>query len=295
MNKNNNGKQSTMQKVPFYKMSGTGNDFIIIDNRKEVWNHLVTPDFVRAICRRRISVGADGVIFIQKSSTADFSWHFFNADGSRAEMCGNGARCAARYAVLSGISGSRLCFETLAGPIHAEVYGTRVKTQLTRPGMPELDIPLEINGTTYIFHSINTGVPHVVCFTENIEVVPVTTLGKAVRFHPRFQPAGTNVNFVACKGTDMLEIRTYERGVEDETLACGTGSVAAALIAITLGKTSSPVSLKTAGGDILRVYTTSTTPPFEDVYLEGETRVVYNGEIWEEAWAAPEAQENHRR
>ena len=284
-----------VQKIPFYKMSGTGNDFIIIDNRDGTWNHLVTPAFVRAVCRRRISVGADGVIFIQKSASYDFSWQFFNADGTRADMCGNGARCAARYAVLRGISGHHLCFETLAGPIHAEVYGTRVKTQLTRPSMPELDIPLEINGNTYIFHSINTGVPHVVCFTENIDAVPVTTLGRAVRFHPRFQPAGTNVNFVACRGANMLEIRTYERGVEDETLACGTGSVAAALIALTLGKVVSPVSLTTAGSDILRVYTTSMTPPFESVYLEGETTVVYNGEIWEEAWVAPEPQGNPTR
>jgi len=270
-------------------MSGTGNDFIIIDNRDGTWDHLVTPAFVRAVCRRRVSVGADGVIFIQKSASHDFSWQFFNADGSRAEMCGNGARCAARYAVLQGIAGRRLCFETLAGPIHAEVYGTRVKTQLTRPGTPELNIPLEINGTTHVFHSVNTGVPHAVCFTENIAAVPVATLGRAVRFHPRFQPAGTNVNFVACRGADMLEIRTYERGVEDETLACGTGSVAAALIALTLGKVSTPVSIKTAGGDILRVHTTSTTPPFTDVYLEGETTVAYTGEIWEEAWTEPQA------
>ena len=273
-----------MQKVPFYKMSGTGNDFILIDNRDGAWDHFVAPWFVRAVCRRKKAAGADGVIFIERSGTCDFSWRFFNADGSTAEMCGNGARCAARYAVLRGIAGQKLCFETGAGVIQAEVYGSRVKTQLTRPGMPELNICLEVNNRGYVFHSIHTGVPHVVCFVDDLAAVPVQTLGRAVRFHPRFQPAGTNVNFVVQKDSDMLHIRTYERGVEDETLACGTGSVAAALIALTLGKATSPVSLQTAGGDILRVSTPSPTPPFEEVYLEGDTTVVYTGELWEEAW-----------
>ncbi|MCX8043105.1 MAG: diaminopimelate epimerase [Desulfobacterota bacterium] len=273
-----------MQNVPFYKMSGTGNDFIIIDNRDGAFNHLVTPAFVRAICRRRVAVGADGVIFIQKSTTCDFAWQFFNADGSTAEMCGNGARCAARYAVLRGIAGQTVCFETRAGVIRAHVQGARVKTQLTPPGLPELDIQLEIGGAPYVVHSINTGVPHVVCFVENVAAVAVEQIGRTIRFHPRFQPAGTNVNFVSQKQGNMLEIRTYERGVEGETLACGTGSVAAALIAITLGKATSPVAITTAGGDMLQVYVDSLTPPFHEVYLEGDTTVVFHGELWEEAW-----------
>jgi len=274
-----------MEKVPFHKMNGSGNDFIIIDDRDGAWDHLRTPAFVRAVCRRKISAGADGVIFILRSERCDFAWDFFNADGSRAEMCGNGARCAARYAVLRGIAGAALCFETAAGVIHADVDGTRVKTQLTRPGAPDLNIRLDINGTPFLFHSINTGVPHAVCFVDDVAAARVVDVGRIVRFHPRFRPAGTNVNFVSQSADDMLHIRTYERGVEDETLACGTGSVAAALIAMALGRALPPVSLKTAGGDILRVYTATAAPPFEDVRLEGGTTLVYTGELWEEAWA----------
>jgi len=273
-----------MQKIPFYKMSGSGNDFIIIDNRAGAWNQLRTPGFVSAVCRRQISVGADGVIFIERSEHADFSWRFFNADGSEAEMCGNGARCAARFALLQGIAGEKPSFATIAGIIHAEVYGTRIKTQLTRPGAPELNIQLVLDGTPFVFHSINTGVPHVVCFVEDVAGVAVTAIGRIVRFHERFQPAGTNVNFVSQSAGDMLQIRTYERGVEDETLACGTGSVAAALIAISLGRAASPVRLQTRSGDILSVHTADASAPFREVYLEGETTVVYTGELWEEGY-----------
>jgi diaminopimelate epimerase len=277
-------KDDRMQTVPFYKMSGSGNDFIIIDNRAGAWDRLRAPGFVRAVCRRQISVGADGVIFIERSDRADFSWRFFNADGSEAEMCGNGARCAARFALVQGIAAEKLSFATIAGIIHAEVYGTRVKTQLTRPGVPEMNIELAIDGAPFVFHSINTGVPHVVCFVDALERVAVSTIGRSVRFHKRFQPAGTNVNFVSQSAGDMLQIRTYERGVEDETLACGTGSVAAALIAIALGRAASPVRLQTRSGDILMVYAAEASAPFSEVYLEGETTVVYTGELWEEGY-----------
>jgi diaminopimelate epimerase len=273
-----------MQKIPFLKMNGSGNDFIIIDNRAELWNHVINPEFVRAVCTRKISVGADGLIFIEKSDQCDFLWRFFNSDGSQAEMCGNGGRCAAYFAVLQGFADHQLSFETMAGIIHAEVEGSRVKIQLSQPENMQMDIPIEIDGEALSLHSINTGVPHVIHFVEDIENVPVKRTGEKIRFHHRFQPAGTNVNFVAHGNKNMLHIRTYERGVEDETYACGTGVVAAALIALSMGKVNAPVEVMTRSREVLRVHTREFMPPFKAVYLEGGVRVVCAGEIWEDAY-----------
>lgn len=265
-------------------MNGSGNDFIIIDNRAELWNHVINPEFVRAVCTRKISVGADGLIFIEKSDQCDFSWRFFNSDGSQAEMCGNGGRCAAYFAVLQGFADHQLSFETMAGIIHAEVEGSRVKIQLPQPDNMQMDISIEIDGEALLLHSINTGVPHVIHFVEDIENVPVKRTGEKIRFHHRFQPAGTNVNFVAHGNKNMLNIRTYERGVEDETYACGTGVVAAALIALSMGKVNAPVEVMTRSREVLRVHTREFMPPFKAVYLEGGVRVVCDGEIWEDAY-----------
>jgi diaminopimelate epimerase len=273
-------------KIPFFKMSGSGNDFIIIDNRSRLIESIPLQDFVRAVCRRNISLGADGLILIEKPRTAgcDFSWRFFNADGSEAEMCGNGGRCAARYAVINSIAGKNLSFETLAGIIHAEVTGDRAKIELPSPQAPEMNIHLSVDGENLLLHFINTGVPHVVLFIDNIADAQVYALGKKLRFHQRFQPAGTNVNFVSVVDSSRLSVRTYERGVEDETLACGTGSVAAALITAALGMVSSPVQVKTRGEEILSVYCDNPAYPFGRVWLEGAVRVVCAGELWEEAY-----------
>jgi diaminopimelate epimerase len=273
-------------KIPFFKMSGSGNDFIIIDNRSRLIENIPLRDFVRAVCQRNISLGADGLILIEKPRTAgcDFSWRFFNADGSEAEMCGNGGRCAARYAVINSIAGKNLSFETLAGIIHAEVTENRAKIELPSPQEPEMNIHLSVDGENILLHFINTGVPHVVLFIDNIADAQVYALGKKLRFHQRFQPAGTNVNFVSVAGSSRLSVRTYERGVEDETLACGTGSVAAALIASALGMVSSPVQVKTRGEEILTVYCDNPAHPFGRVCLEGAVRVVCVGELWEEAY-----------
>jgi diaminopimelate epimerase len=272
--------------IPFYKMSGSGNDFIIIDNRRRMMKQIDLPAFVRAVCRRSISVGADGVILIEPARTpgCDFAWQFFNADGSEAEMCGNGGRCAARYAVIQGIAGARLSFETRAGVIHADVQNNRVKIELPSPQASEMNLTVTVNDTPLLLHSINTGVPHVVTFVDRVAEVRMRELGRALRFHPRFQPAGTNVNFAAVTGSAQLAVRTYERGVEDETLACGTGSVAAALIASALGHVVSPVQVTTQGGETLTVYCDNAAFPFGRVYLEGAVRMVCSGEIWQEAY-----------
>ncbi len=271
-----------MEKLSFSKMSGSGNDFIVIDNRDGRLD-IEPGTFAERICRRRISVGADGLILVELSLAADFRMRILNADGSEAEMCGNGARCVARFAEMFGIAGPDMTFETLAGIIRAQVNSSRVKLQISRPQQIRLHQSIEVEGDLHEIHSINTGVPHAVLFFADPEAVPVRTLGRAIRFHPAFQPAGTNVNFVTPLDDRTLAIRTYERGVEDETLACGTGTIASALVAATLGLVSSPVQVQVRSGEMLTVSFTGKGPEYEEVFFEGEVRLVYQGELMADA------------
>jgi diaminopimelate epimerase len=269
--------------LTFYKMSGSGNDFILVDNRAAIVDQENLGHFVASICRRKLSVGADGVILLETSEQADFKWRFFNADGGEAEMCGNGGRCAARLAYLKGIAGPRLSFETKSGVIRAEVTGGRVKLEMPESTTPDLDYPLKAEEEVFTVSSITVGVPHVVIWVTDLEASPVFRIGQAIRFHQRYAPAGTNVNFVEQVDDGTLAIRTYERGVEDETLACGTGSVATALIAATKGMAASPAVLHTRGGEALKVYFERSGDDFRNVFLEGDARVIYEGRLWKEA------------
>jgi diaminopimelate epimerase len=271
-------------KIPFMKMSGSGNDFIIIDHRKPFLDQGLLKAFIRSVCRRRISVGADGLILIERSERADFKWRFYNADGSEAEMCGNGGRCAARFAYLKEIAGPSLRFETLAGILSAQVNGKRVKLEMTKPHDLRLDESIPIEGREVTLSKINTGVPHTVYFLEDLEDVDVIQMGREIRFHPHFAPGGTNVNFVQVENSSQLSIRTYERGVEDETLACGTGAVASALIAAFKGWVESPVSIRTRGGEALQVYFEIEGEEVKKVFFEGDVHIIYEGEMWEEAY-----------
>ena len=273
-----------MNKIPFSKMSGCGNDFILIDNRRKILDPDRLGDFVPRVCAPKVSVGADGVILIESSPKADFLWRFFNSDGSEAEMCGNGGRCAARFAVLKGIAQKKLSFETLAGIIEAEVSERRVKLQMVKPFGLKLDFAVQIDGSGYSLHFINTGVPHAVHFIPEASKVNVKDLGKKIRFHTHFQPAGTNANFVQVSDRKSIKVRTYERGVEDETLACGTGAVASALISGAKGYVDSPVAVETSGGEILNIHFQKKEDGFDRVFLEGDTRLVYEGDLWEEAY-----------
>jgi diaminopimelate epimerase len=274
-----------MNPIHFYKMSGCGNDFIIIDNRNSVIDEKERTSFIVGICRRKMSVGADGVILIEKSDAVDFKWRFYNADGSEAEMCGNGARCVARFAYLNGIAGLEMAFETLAGIVSASVSETgQVKIKMTAPVNLHIDRQIVLTSGTYAIGSVNTGVPHAVMVVDNIQDVPVTEMGREIRFHPDFAPAGTNANFISVRPDHIVSIRTYERGVEDETLACGTGCVASALITSCKFGLSSPVTLLTRSGGYLRIYFTRQGDSFSDVFMEGDARVIYRGELCEEAW-----------
>jgi diaminopimelate epimerase len=266
------------------KMSGSGNDFILIDHREPFLKEDRLKNFIQKICRRRVSVGADGLILIERSKKADFKWRFYNADGSEAEMCGNGGRCAARFASLKGIAGPSLKFETLAGILSGEVDGKKVKLEMTKPFGLKLDETILVDGEERIFSSINTGVPHAVLFVEDLEGLDIVPIGRAIRFHPCFSPAGTNADFVRLEKGSQLSIRTYERGVEDETLACGTGAVAAALVAAFKGLVKSPVSIKTRGGEMLAVYFEIEAEEVKRVFFEGDVHVIYEAEMWEEAY-----------
>lgn len=274
-----------VKKISFWKMSGSGNDFILIDNRSGSISHDGIEPFIRKVSARGLSVGADGLILIEPSKEADFAWRYFNADGGEAQMCGNGSRCAARFAYLNGIvSSPKIRFETQVGTIEAEVKGERVRVRLSDPTDLRLALTLQIDGKEYTGHFINTGVPHLVFFVDDVETIDVTTLGKGARYHRLFSPKGTNVNFLSEKDPDVVKIRTYERGIEGETLACGTGAVAAALILGALGKRSSPVSLMTRAGILLTVDYHWDGGQFSAVHLEGDAKVVYVGEMWDEAW-----------
>lgn len=268
--------------VPFTKMSGTGNDFIIIDHREPFLDEKVLPEFVRAVCRRKFSAGADGLILIESASGVDFRWQFFNGDGSSAEMCGNGARCAARYAHARNIAPANMRFQTLAGEIEAQVIGDSVKIRMTPPTDINLQHVLDVDGEEKIIHSINTGVPHAVLFMEDISSAPVFEWGSIVRHHEHFQPAGTNVNFVQHLSGNTLHVRTYERGVEAETMACGTGAVAAAIVGGLLGYVTPPVSVTTSGNEQLIIHFTlpeSQEHQVAEVFLEGPAEFIYEGQL----------------
>ena len=274
-----------MQAVEFTKMSGCGNDFIIIDNRKQVIDEQDLTAFIVALCRRKLSVGADGLILIEASSDLDFRWRFFNSDGSRAEMCGNGARCAARFAHLNGIAGANMVFGTDVGPIQAQVVADQVKLQMVPPRDLILEEIITLPQGELVVSFINTGVPHVVVPVSELDQVDVVELGRTIRNHPRYAPAGSNVNFLGQRDGRTMAYRTYERGVEDETLACGTGAVAAALVSACREKLAGPFILQTRGGKDLKVHFERDGENFSDVFLEGEARFIYQGRLDPEAWA----------
>jgi diaminopimelate epimerase len=267
-------------RISFYKMHGGGNDFVLIDHRERFIPEAEQPRFARRVCHRQLGAGADGLILIEDSPSANFRWRFYNADGSEPEMCGNGGRCAARFAVLNGIAPVDLSFETLAGTIKAEVKGRRVKLLMTGVGDFRLDQSIPLEDETLVGHFMKVGVPHVAVPVGDLEAAPVTRWGRTVRFHPLFAPAGTNVNFIQVEGPQDLRIRTYERGVEDETLACGTGAVASALLSARLGQVKSPVTVHTRGGEALIIHFTPQGEAFSEVFLEGDALVVYQGELW---------------
>src|SRR6266404_8256142 len=236
----------------FTKMNGAGNDFILFDNRSggiDLHRHQIAQ-----LCDRHRGIGADGILLLEKAQNrADFRMRYFNADGGEAEMCGNGARCFARFANKAAGANGKISFETPAGVISAELAGDLVILQMTEPTDLRLSVPLQIGAEQKIVHFINSGVPHVVVPVAQVGDVDVSREGSALRHNEMFSPKGANVNFTEKRGADKIAVRTYERGVEDETLACGTGVVASALVFAVTENVKGPITMIARGGDELRV------------------------------------------
>jgi diaminopimelate epimerase len=265
--------------LEFTKMNGAGNDFVLIDNRERKLT--LSREQIVHLCDRHRGVGADGVLLLVPSATgkADWAWQFYNSDGSTGEMCGNGARCFSRFVrKLTGLNGG-FTFETEAGIITASFQGELVTINLTRPGPPQLNQPVPLSVGTQTIHSINTGVPHAVLFVPDADGVMMQQLGPEIRRHHHFGPKGTNVNFVQRLGPNHIRVRTFERGVEGETLACGTGVTAAALISARLHGFTSPVKVQVQGGEQLQVSFKDERGEFSDVRLTGPAQFVFEGRI----------------
>ena len=266
-------------RLDFVKMNGAGNDFVLIDNRAQ--RVALEPRQVAQLCHRHKGIGADGVMLLEPclSGRANWAWKFFNSDGSVAEMCGNGARCFARFVQrLTGGAGP-MTFETLAGVIRAQFEGDRVTIDLTPPTGLQLDQAVAVSTGTLTVHSLNTGVPHAVIFVPDADKAMVQRLGAEVRHHQMFAPKGTNVNFVQSLGPGSIRVRTYERGVEGETLACGTGVTASALVASRVHRFASPVKVQVESGDMLEVRFQPNSSSFSGVQLSGPAEFAFEGHL----------------
>ena len=252
-------------------MVGAGNDFVLMDSRFSVLgSRFSVVKLAQSLCERKTGVGADGLLVLEKSKRADFRMRIFNADGSEAEMCGNGLRCAALYVGKKGTTK----VETKAGIYEASITGKdRVKIKMEEPKDLRLNFPIRVNDRRIRVSYVDTGVPHTVVFVQGIEKIDVDSIGRSIRYHKEFKPRGTNVDFVEIIDDKNIKMRMYERGVEGETLACGTGAAAAAIIRDKGQGTRDKVKVHTKGG-ILKVYISK-----KDVYLEGEARKVYQGEV----------------
>ncbi len=265
----------------FWKMNGAGNDFVVFDNRDRSLDF--SKEKIAQICNRQRGVGGDGLLMVEpaQNGAADFRMRYYNADGGEAEMCGNGARCFARFVNL--LSDNRLettSFETIAGVIGAEFIGDEVRIELSEPFDHQAGVELDLDGEKFIVHSINTGVPHAVVFVDDLEKINIQRFGAAIRYHKHFSPAGTNANFVAGKPDGSIAIRTYERGVEGETLACGTGMVACAIFHHELSGVSTPVQVSVAGGETLEVgFQKNETGNYHKVTLLGPAQFTFEGNL----------------
>jgi len=260
-------------------MAGGGNDFVVIDNR--VLKMPDARDLTRRICTRALSVGADGLILVEHSARATFRMRYYNSDGSLGAFCGNGTRCAARFAFLNVIAGRKMTIETDAGIVGAEIGdGGVVTITLPPPHSFRAERPLPVGNQTIHGSSIIVGVPHYVLFLRgDLWTQDIAPLGRAIRAHRELQPAGANVNFVVVRGEHAIEVRTYERGVENETLSCGSGVVATAVTSALFGRVQSPVSVLTRSGMTLEVSFTIREGGAEDVKLKGDARLIYRATI----------------
>ena len=260
------------------KMHGAGNDFVMVDAR-DLEGVDLTPSRIESLCHRRTGVGADGLILIDKPTNPDsnFRMVYFNSDGHEAEMCGNGARCSVAFAFLNGLAKKKCLFDTYSGTLSGQVFDSN-DIEVSLPAWKDLALNVDLGPQEFsAHHTCNTGVPHLVIPVQDVHQIDVEKIGSAYRFHAAFSPAGTNVNFVSQDpDTGQQLLRTFERGVEEETLACGTGASATAVVLCQLGLAESPVSLHTRGGDILGV---SVDFQGRKLLLRGPAETSFRGEV----------------
>jgi diaminopimelate epimerase len=265
-----------MSEIKIIKMNGSGNDFVMIDHREGQFEARL-KDLASQICHRRFGVGADGLILIESSDIVDFKMRIINADGSEAEMCGNGARCAVLFARDLGIVSESMMFETLAGVLGAEILDQDVVCiQMSNPLDRKDHVEIEDKGRLWDISYLNTGVPHAIIFVENVDKADLLGMGRLLRYHDYFQPEGTNVNILQVIDDSAIKIRTYERGVEDETFACGTGAVAAAIMAHVVKGLSKPMTVMVKGGQ-LKIDFEVHGDVIKNVTMEGSADKVFEG------------------
>jgi diaminopimelate epimerase len=274
------GEEVVSRAVRFWKLEGAGNDFLGLDGRSGSFK--LNRKKIADLCDRRRGVGADGVLVVEKPKRrgADFRMRYYNSDGGEAEMCGNGARCFALLArAVSGRKGNVLRIQTQAGLVTLQIRGQEVQVSMTEPTKLRLGKKVVVAGRKVVVDFLNTGVPHAVMFVRSVRSVDVAQLGRAIRYHSAFAPSGTNVNFVEIGRGNRIHVRTYERGVEGETLACGTGVVAASILSNLRRGLRSPILVTTRGGDHLRVGFSMVNGQARKVTLQGPARIVYTGVI----------------
>lgn len=267
-------------KTQFTKMQGAGNDFVVFDNRDG--KLALTEEDVCRICDRRFGIGADGILLLEAAPDTEHQARmvYYNADGSRGEMCGNGARCFTAFALARQVGkDGELRFLSDAGSLTARARDGVYVIQMTPPVDLDLHVEVPLKAGPATVHSINTGVPHVVKFVEDLAAVAIREEGSELRHHPRFAPKGANVNFARLESGNQLRIRTYERGVEDETLACGTGVTATAIVAHLLHNIHPPIAVRVAGGDLLTIDFRKAGGQVTDVTLSGPAKVVFTGTL----------------
>jgi diaminopimelate epimerase len=279
-------EKEKIEQIDFLKMSGAGNDFVVIDNRRGTVTEPVA--FARVVCDRRRGVGADGLLLLENSNRSDFQMKYYNADGSYGGMCGNGGRCISRFAYLKEIVASeQMKFDALDHVYRAQILKDDVKLTMKNPSDIRSNEMLPMDGLNLISHYIDTGSPHCVIFLDQnkdilgtLRDLDVYGIGKTIRYHKSFSPNGTNVNFVEGVDSNTIRIRTYERGVEAETLACGTGSVASAILANQIGGVRAPVVVQTQSGESLQVdFQNRGMSVYEEVSLLGSAHVTFAGAI----------------
>lgn len=264
--------------LSFSKFQGAGNDFILVDDRSNVFP-CSPAKVVRTLCHRRFGIGADGLILLQSSAKADFRMRIFNSDGNEPSMCGNGIRCLLQFIRSLGFREDAYRIETMHSVLLCRFIGERISVAMGKPQVLHWGIKVPLCGGEETMYVVHTGVPHAVLFVEDLENAEVFKKGKEIRHHPAFAPEGVNVNFAKLGDSGNVLIRTYERGVEDETLACGTGAAASAVAAMELYALGCPIRVKTASGDEIEVNITESVSGGKEIEILGKATFVYEGQI----------------